>query len=195
MERERTRLRRLAKTKRCSTCHKVKSKTKFSKNKASRYGINYECKKCCSDAKRFKYHTDPKCKARYKAASKKHRESHREKFREYMREYGKRTKKRRREYLVAKLYGLTRQEYAHLVKRCSNRCMICGRRPGKKCLSVDHCKKTKVVRGMLCHCCNLGIGYFKHDVDLLYMAIPYLLDAGWKPLADAGTEREPGCDG
>jgi hypothetical protein len=39
---------------------------------------------------------------------------------------------------------------------------------------VDHCHSTKIVRGILCHACNTGIGVFKDNEKLLQRAIEYL---------------------
>lgn len=52
-------------------------------------------------------------------------------------------------------------------------CVICGE-PGES-LAVDHCHKTNKVRGMLCSSCNLGLGKFKDDPQLLEFARIYLL--------------------
>lgn len=51
-------------------------------------------------------------------------------------------------------------------------CVICGD-PGE--LVVDHCHSTNKVRGMLCGSCNLGLGKFKDDPQLLEFARIYLL--------------------
>jgi hypothetical protein len=55
----------------------------------------------------------------------------------------------------------------------SKECTICGEITNK--LSVDHCHKTNKVRGILCQECNLGLGKFKDDPELLEFARIYLL--------------------
>jgi hypothetical protein len=39
----------------------------------------------------------------------------------------------------------------------------------------DNCHSTGVVRGLLCHSCNLGIGHLKDDVRLVESALRYLM--------------------
>ena len=39
---------------------------------------------------------------------------------------------------------------------------------------IDHDHKTGKLRGLLCHQCNVGIGNFKDDVNILMNAILYL---------------------
>ncbi len=60
------------------------------------------------------------------------------------------------------------------------KCAICGKPETARNqhrvqrLAVDHCHVTGQFRGLLCHNCNLGLGYFKDDPDLLQKAIVYL---------------------
>ena len=68
-------------------------------------------------------------------------------------------------------YGLTPEEYEKLSTKQLKKCAICG--AGKK-LDVDHCHKTKRIRGLLCGNCNRGLGLFKDDPNILQNAIKYL---------------------
>jgi hypothetical protein len=52
-----------------------------------------------------------------------------------------------------------------------NECVICG---STERLMIDHCHDKKLVRGVLCHWCNLGLGHFKDDAELLEMAAEYV---------------------
>jgi hypothetical protein len=51
-------------------------------------------------------------------------------------------------------------------------CAICGEKSDK--LFVDHNHKTGLVRGLLCHQCNCGIGFFRESVPAILSAIDYL---------------------
>ena len=54
-------------------------------------------------------------------------------------------------------------------------CAICGEETesGQR-LHIDHDWKTNKYRGMLCQRCNVGLGTFKEDVNLMQKAIDYL---------------------
>lgn len=45
----------------------------------------------------------------------------------------------------------------------------------KKSLSIDHNHQTGKVRGLLCHHCNVGLGHFKDNIELLNSALDYLI--------------------
>lgn len=49
-----------------------------------------------------------------------------------------------------------------------------GQRTG---FTVDHCHKTKRVRGIICHHCNLVLGHARDSVEVLSAAIAYLKGA------------------
>lgn len=51
-------------------------------------------------------------------------------------------------------------------------CPICGKHTKKWVL--DHCHFTESFRGYICDRCNLGMGNFNDDVELLKKAIEYL---------------------
>jgi predicted methyltransferase len=69
-------------------------------------------------------------------------------------------------------YNLTPEDYAAMYAAINGCCTICG--IPQDVLAVDHDHKTTKVRGLLCKGCNLGLGGFKDDTELLAKAIVYL---------------------
>ncbi len=71
---------------------------------------------------------------------------------------------------IASRFGVSAVSIAELR---ANRpaCQICGR---KRLLVVDHDHVTGSIRGILCARCNLGIGYFVDNPQLLKNAASYL---------------------
>lgn len=78
--------------------------------------------------------------------------------------------------LQVKKYGITLEEYNQMFANQGYRCAICGSDDSKSKLDfcVDHCHNTGKVRGILCHGCNKGIGYFEDNLNNLESAIKYL---------------------
>ena len=85
-------------------------------------------------------------------------------------------------------YGITIEEYVAISSSQNDVCAICHKketritRPNAKTykngiaprLAVDHDHESGVIRGLLCHNCNIGIGHFQDNIDLLKSAITYL---------------------
>lgn len=75
------------------------------------------------------------------------------------------------------LYGIGTAEVEEILAAQGGVCAICGTdqwggyrgRP-----HVDHCHKTKKVRGLLCDGCNNGLGRFADDPDRLRAAAAYV---------------------
>jgi len=78
-------------------------------------------------------------------------------------------------------YRLTPEEYDSMHEEARGRCAICKR---KRSLCVDHCHKTGKVRGLLCRCCNRGIGMLGDTHHELEKAVEYL-----RPFAVRHTRR------
>lgn len=84
------------------------------------------------------------------------------------------SKKKRQQRLLHTI-NVSEQEYAEMFVAQGGVCAICPRGPEpNRRLAVDHCHETGRVRGLLCTRCNLGLGYFGDNEDLLMNAIGYL---------------------
>jgi hypothetical protein len=82
---------------------------------------------------------------------------------------------RRRETSYKKKYGITIAEFNALFLDQGSACAICrATEPGKNGWQVDHCHNSSVVRGILCHKCNMALGLLGDDVIRLKIAINYL---------------------
>ena len=82
-------------------------------------------------------------------------------------------RRRQRKYI----YGLTHEAYTELLYLQKGLCAICKDEQTRGKLGVDHCHKTKKVRGLLCMKCNHGIGNFNDSLELLELAKQYLQHA------------------
>lgn len=78
---------------------------------------------------------------------------------------------------IGETYGISSEEYWKIYEAQGGKCAICQRATGvRKKLSVDHCHKTGVVRGLLCGSCNRDVlGHLRDDTEALQRAITYLV--------------------
>lgn len=84
--------------------------------------------------------------------------------------------------------GITVEQYNEMLDKQNNTCAICqkpetcidGRTKMPRRLSIDHCHKTNIVRGLLCHNCNVSIGKFEDDSVRIYRALRYIKTGGFK---------------
>lgn len=85
-------------------------------------------------------------------------------------------KKFKRMRRIAKVYGLSLDQYIVMRDLQKGKCYICGRPENeqKRALSIDHCHTTQKVRKLLCDRCNHLIGNAKDDVRVLQAAISYI---------------------
>lgn len=82
---------------------------------------------------------------------------------------------------LLKGYGLTLEEYEAMATAQDGLCAICRQpetardRGGRiRSLAVDHDHETHTVRGLLCHACNVALGYLDDDPERLEAAATYL---------------------
>lgn len=89
---------------------------------------------------------------------------------------------KRRNYRLKKLYGITLDQYNQMLINQNFFCKMCKKpesvysNQGNKIkdLSVDHCHKTGIVRGLLCSKCNCLIGYADESLETLQEGMDYL---------------------
>jgi hypothetical protein len=80
-----------------------------------------------------------------------------------------------RDARLKRMYGISHADYEAMYKRQRGRCRICGVK--KRTLFIDHKEtdhKGKIVRGLLCHPCNVGLGFFRDDTKRMRRAIDYV---------------------
>ncbi len=135
--------------KRCTQCGIVKLRSEFYPRKSSSpNAIRAECKQCSIDGV-----------ANWQVGR-----------RERVRETNWRTCLRR-------YYGITAEQYDEMLAAQGDVCAICGGTEttrNRKRLYVDHCHRTRLIRGLLCSRCNHGVGAMRDDPDLLKSAWVYL---------------------
>lgn len=144
-------------TKKCYKCQHTKPISEFNKCKSHKDGLGSYCKHCIR-----LLHIKNK-----------------DRITKYRKQYYTKNKKtinqRTRRHHFMSRYGISEEEASQLVKNCHNACQICGTR---LCSAnpphIDHNHKTGAIRGVLCRCCNSGLGLFMDNPDYLATAIRYL---------------------
>jgi nitrate/TMAO reductase-like tetraheme cytochrome c subunit len=102
---------------------------------------------------------------------------------EYMHSWRERNKnkvvgyeKKRYEKRKYSKYGITKEILNQILLEQNNKCYICNTEFTESVkLNIDHCHTTMKVRGLLCINCNLGVGHFKDNIELLDNAIKYII--------------------
>ena len=76
---------------------------------------------------------------------------------------------------LKRLYGITSEEFDLMVENQNGVCAICGENgDGQLMLNVDHDHETGQIRSLLCGNCNRGIGQFKENSKICFLAGEYL---------------------
>jgi hypothetical protein len=73
-----------------------------------------------------------------------------------------------------RVYGIDVPDYERMLEEQNGGCYICGKKPDKRALDIDHDHKTGKVRGLLCSNHNRAIGLLNDDITTLAKAIQYL---------------------
>jgi len=93
-----------------------------------------------------------------------------------------RSKRSRINTRLKSAFGIDIEDYEKMLEKQNGTCAICGATQAdarKHRLHVDHCHDTGKVRGLLCSNCNMGLGKFQDDLQLLKNAVSYLENPTW----------------
>lgn len=130
--------------KECRHCGEYKQYEHFHSNKEMRDGKSSYCKPCASERSRL-----------WKEAN----------------------RERAKDSELKLKYGISFSDHARMFDKQNGKCAICGIDESdapRATLFVDHDHTTGLVRGLLCHHCNSGIGHFMDNPLWLSNAILYL---------------------
>ena len=162
-------------------CNEINPKplTEFSKSKRSNDGLQIICKKCQASKTREWYSSNKEyCIKKRSERFQKNKLQDSANVLKWQRE----NPDKLRGYHLKRKYGITLEQYNGLFINQNGLCKICNKtetaidRKNSKLrdLAVDHCHKTKQIRGLLCTCCNTALGLLKDNIELLEKAITYL---------------------
>lgn len=159
-------------SKTCSECNVEKPLDAFCKDKNGKFGRAYQCREC-----RNKRHSEWRKNNpdRIKELNEKHRETRRNYYQRPD------VKLRNRMRYIEKTFGIKYSLYEELNEKQGGLCAICGREETSAAntyLAVDHCHATGIIRGLLCSACNIGIGLFREQIEILEKAKQYLIEQG-----------------
>jgi len=73
---------------------------------------------------------------------------------------------------LKRTYSLTLGKYNKILLSQDSKCPGCGKLPEKFDIDRDHI--TNKVRGLLCHCCNVTLGYAYDNPEILRNLAKYL---------------------
>lgn len=162
---------------RCSRCKLEKPIDDFDRRpnrseNGKRRGRNSHCKQCLEV-----YRTSPR--------GRELQNSRMTAFRTRLRENNlPELRKRERKGNLHRLYKMSIEDYEAMVVAQDGKCAICGELAAggrwKRRLHVDHDHATGTIRELLCHGCNVAIGSFRENPDLLLKTIEYLKKHGRK---------------
>lgn len=146
----------------CSHCKQYKQKKDFYSNVRSADKLCSRCKACDKKTATEWWKNNPE---RKKISRKKWADKNPEKVRKSI-----------RKIYLRKKFGITTEQYEEMVVKQNFTCLICKKHQSEleKSLSIDHCHKTGIIRGLLCNACNRGIGNLGDDLETLKNAVKYL---------------------
>lgn len=135
----------------CISCNKEKPFSAFSKKKAAKTGYSSKCKDCHNLYIRTVWY--PKNQQKQIKSSEKWRKKNHVKK-------------------LAYRYNTSEKEILDMLTKQDGKCAICKKKTNVP--HLDHCHSSGILRGWLCRECNLGLGLFQDNKQVLKNAIKYL---------------------
>ena len=167
------------------TCSKCKTSKPIDRFNYSRPNVlRGNCQSCQNDYNKKYLKKNPEKVSQFalnrKGRSKEYRQETKKERNEYLKEWGRRNPEKRRAQKYRHRYGIDVDGYNSMLLARNGKCAICYSsdfgRANAKVFVVDHCHQTGTIRGLLCHKCNMVIGFSNDSKDLLLRAISYLED-------------------
>lgn len=148
----------------------------FSKDKKRKDGLTVHCKSCLGVIRSGRKEYNQNYCRKWRAGDEERRKQYYWKNREVALA---RTKKWREKNLLQKRYNISNEEWQVMFEKQKGICPICltHAKDLAKILHVDHCHKTKKVRGLLCSRCNKMLGLVNESYETLERAILYLKES------------------
>lgn len=190
----------------CNSCKEEKSLRNFHKDKRSPDKKGYSCKLCIKARQRSRYLEFPErvlninrrwthankdavreINRKWKRENREHvrsrdrawRARNKEKVIEIHRRYRAKYPDRYLNYKLRRDFGITVEDYRKILLVQNGICAGCLNPPTeKRRLCVDHDHNTGIVRGLLCHKCNVAIGYGMDSPEILRRLAEYLEKKG-----------------
>jgi len=133
----------------CNKCKEEKPKSEFFKESKFTRGYRYTCKKC-ENHRYVTYRNKPENKIRASES--------------------------KRRWTRSVKYNFPEDLYNQRLTEQGNVCAICGtdKPGGRGQFHADHDHKNSEPRGVLCHNCNVALGNFQDNPEILRAAINYL---------------------
>lgn len=153
----------------CTKCKVDQPETNFYKDRSKPSGIHSNCKTCQSSRVKTKRTNDHVWRKKQIEKSKQYREKNPEQTKLSIKNWTYKTK-----------YGITYHQFLSKINEQDGLCKICSTKlevEGRNCSQkavVDHCHSTGKIRGIICHRCNVGLGNFLDNAQLLNKAQEYI---------------------
>ncbi len=161
----------------CYICQTHKPLSDFNKSRLSKDGLQYKCKVCGRlECRQWYAKNIDHERIRAKAKRQPYGPKDRERNRKWALANPEQVRYHSRKKLFAKKYNMTIAEHDALFASQGFSCGACGSITpnSKKGWSTDHCHTTGIVRGILCHHCNVGLGHAKDNTETLRAWVSYL---------------------